>query len=217
MKDDYYSYTVKSFKRWAPIYDLFTLPVARTRRRVVALAGAEKGMSVLDVCTGTGGQALAFAKIGCEVVGIDLSEDMLEKAGKKNRRLEWRLQVADATALPFDDDQFDISCISLALHDMPWEVRGKVVDEMKRVSGKVVVVDYHIPGNLLHRLSHVWFTSLYESRYYRDFAKRNDLDDLLMRHGLKVVVEDYGLIDFFKILVCEREERQAPRKSPTPG
>ena len=37
-----------------------------------------------DVCTGTGTQAFAFAKRGYEVVGIDLSEEMLRVA-KKNK------------------------------------------------------------------------------------------------------------------------------------
>ncbi|MEA2051715.1 MAG: hypothetical protein U9O90_02690 [Euryarchaeota archaeon] len=57
--------------------------------------------------------------------------------------------------------------------------------------------------NKLHRWLHVSFTSRYESNYYRDFAKRN-LEELLREHGLKVVTEAYGLIDFVKIFLCER-------------
>jgi hypothetical protein len=86
---------------------------------------------------------------------------------------------------------------------MPHEVRHQVLDEMKRVSRKIIVVDYHIPKNRLHRWLHMSFASLYESKYYRDFAKR-DLEELLREHGLKVVTEAYGLIDFVEILVCEK-------------
>jgi hypothetical protein len=49
----------------------------------------------------------------------------------------------------------------------------------------------------------VSFASLYESNYYRDFAKRN-LEELLLEHGFRAVKEAYGLIDFVKIFVCER-------------
>ena len=69
---------------------------------------------------------------------------------------------------------------------------------------KIIVVDYHIPKNRLHRWLHVSFTSLYESKYYRDFAKR-DLEELLREHGFRAVKEAYGLIDFVKILLCERK------------
>ncbi len=68
-------------------------------------------------------------------------------------------------------------------------------EEMLRVAKK---------KNRLHRWLHVSFTSLYESKYYRDFAKRN-LEELLRERGLKLVTEAYGLIDFVKMFVCKRK------------
>ena len=85
---------------------------------------------------------------------------------------------------------------------MPYEIRHKVLDEMKRVSRKVVVIDYHIPQNRLEKWFHVFFASLYESKYYDDFARR-DLKEMLRQHGLRVVDEAYGLINFIKIFICE--------------
>jgi hypothetical protein len=49
---------------------------------------------------------------------------------------------------------------------------------------------------------HISFASLYESKYYKDFARRN-LKELLGQHGLRVVKEAYELINFIEILVCE--------------
>jgi demethylmenaquinone methyltransferase/2-methoxy-6-polyprenyl-1,4-benzoquinol methylase len=161
-------------------------------------------IKILDVCTGTGTQAFAFAKRGYEVMGIDLSEEMLRVANKKSKYENVRFMVADAAKMPFENDYFDCACISFGLHDMPHEVRHQVLDEMKRVSRKIIVVDYQIPKNRLHRWLHVSFTSLYESKYYRDFAKRN-LEELLREHGFRAVKEAYGLIDFVKIFVCERK------------
>jgi ubiquinone/menaquinone biosynthesis C-methylase UbiE len=202
LKEDYYQYTNRFFGRWAPFYNLITMPISKIREKVVDMANAEKRSSVLDVCSGTGKQAFAFAKRGYHVVGIDLSPDMLKVAESKNKYENVRFEAADATKLTFDNDSFDVSCISFALHDMPHEIRHKALDEMKRVSRRIVIVDYHIPDNKLERWFHVFLTSLYESRYYKDFAGR-DLKELLQQHDLTAVREAYALVDFAKILVCE--------------
>ncbi len=71
-----------------------------------------KNTYVLEVGCGSGTTARYLAKkYGCRVVGVDISEQMIEWAHKKaNRegvadRLEFR--TADAQNLPFDDDLFD--------------------------------------------------------------------------------------------------------------
>ena len=202
--EDYYSYTSEWFRRWAPFYNLIALPLSGIRDKVVVMADAKKGAIILDVCTGTGSQAFAFGKRGCHVVGIDLSEDMLKVARRKNSYKKVRIEVADATKMPFEDGYFDVSCISFALHDMPHEVRHQILDEMRRVSKRVVVADYNIPKRKLGRWFHIHVISIYESKYFKDFARR-DLKELLQQHGLIVVKEAYGLIDIIKILVCEVE------------
>lgn len=201
--NDYYLSNSSSFRKLAPFYDLIASPLTRLRNKVAALSGAREGDAILDICTGTGAQAFAFGKIGCRVMGIDISPDMLQIAKRKNVYQNVEFQMADATSLPFEDGQFDISSVSLALHDMPREVRPRVLDEMKRVSKKVIVVDYHIPENRLERWLHVSFTALYELGYYRDFARQN-LKELIGQHGLTVTGEGYALINYIKIFVCER-------------
>lgn len=200
--DDYYRSNNQSFGKLAPFYNLIAMPFYGIRNKVVALSGAKEGDAVLDVCTGTGSQAFAFGKRGCDVTGIDMSPDMLRVAKRKNAGENVKFQMSDATGLPFGDKRFDIASISLALHDMPREVRPRVLEEMKRVSRRVVVVDYHIPENRVERWFHVSFTACYELGYYRDFARQN-LRELLQQHGLKIIREGYGLINFIKIFVCE--------------
>ena len=62
----------------------------------------------LDVGTGTGEGAIAVAQRfpDARVVGVDLSTAMLERARAKAPQLEFR--TADAAALPFADDSFDL-------------------------------------------------------------------------------------------------------------
>ncbi|MBL7117923.1 MAG: methyltransferase domain-containing protein [Candidatus Syntrophoarchaeum sp.] len=203
MDENYYQYIRGWFGKWASFYNFIALPLTGVRNKVTDMIDSRDKLKILDVCTGTGAQAFAFAKRGYEVMGIDLSEEMLRVA-KKKKYEDVRFVMADATKMPFENDYFDFACISFGLHDMPHEVRHHVLDEMRRVSEKIIVVDYHIPKNRLHRWLHVSFASLYESKYYQDFAKR-DLEELLREHGFRAVKEAYGLVDFVRILLCERK------------
>ena len=67
--------------------------------------------SLIDVGCGTGAYSAALAALGWDVTGVDMSEDMLERARARNVRV---LQ-ADALSLPFPDSSFD-AAVSLWTH-----------------------------------------------------------------------------------------------------
>jgi len=69
----------------------------------------------VDVATGTGQQAFAFAKRGYSVVGVDLMQSMLQIAGMHNKNGLVKFVNSDATQVPFEDCIFDVTCISFAL------------------------------------------------------------------------------------------------------
>ncbi len=199
---EYYSLVKKVFDILAPFYDIVAMPLSRLRRRVVDFSGAEKGSRILDVATGTGKQAFAFAEKGYDVTGIDLSEAMLKVANNKNRYKNVNFQVADATNLPFEDNSFDVSCISFALHDMPLTIREKVLKEMVRVTkpeGMIVVVDYALPRNRLGRFLIYHFVRLYEREYYSRFIK-SDLEALLRKSDIETKEELWVLLGAGRIL-----------------
>lgn len=172
----------------APFYDPIVKPLSSVRESVVSLTNAPKGSKILDVATGTGQQAFAFAKEGYEVIGIDLSEAMLSVAKKKNKYRNAKFEAADATNLPFKDNSFDVSSVSFALHGMPLSIREKVLKEMVRVTkqkGTIVVVDYDLPKNKLGRFLIYHFIALYEPEYYKSFIK-SDLEALLNKNRIEV-------------------------------
>ncbi len=112
---------------------------------------------MLDVATGTGNQALAFARQGYEVTGIDLSDEMLRVARGKDGCGKTTFIDADASAIPFGDGSFDVSVISFALHDMPAPMREAALGELVRVTvtgGTIMVVDYEIPQELRAQAFH---------------------------------------------------------------
>lgn len=204
-KREYREMVDEEFRRLAPIYDLFAMLVRGMRRRAAALAQVPAGGRILDVCTGTGEQALAFARLGYEVDGLDLSEDMLAVAARKDRdgRVRWR--HGDATRLPYGDDTFALSTVSLALHDMPRDVRLAVLAEMRRVTrpdGRILVVDYGFPRRGPLRALYRWFFGLFELDFFHDFL-REDLHELVAAAGLRPLRTARSHFHAFALLLCD--------------
>jgi SAM-dependent methyltransferase len=80
------------------------------RQAVLRLLGEGPGR-LLDIGCGTGAHTSAFAERGWTVVGVDISDDLLERA--RARQLD--VVNADAAALPFDDQDFD-AVVSMWTH-----------------------------------------------------------------------------------------------------
>jgi ubiquinone/menaquinone biosynthesis C-methylase UbiE len=108
--------------------------ISQVGERVVASAGVEEGMRVLDVACGTGNAALPAARAGAQVTGLDLVPDLLEngrqKAAGAGVEIEW--VEGDAENLPFDDDGFDRVFSTFGHMFAPRHRR--TADEMARVS-----------------------------------------------------------------------------------
>lgn len=206
MNEEYYSYIKKLYARLAPVYDVMNIFVSGVRDKVVDSISTKKSSKIMDVATGTGKQAFAFAKRGYNVIGIDLSEDMLKVANKKNKYENVKFEVADATNIPFEDRNFDVSCISFALHEMPLTIREKVLKEMIRVTkleGIIVIVDHALPKNKIGRYLIYHFTKSYESKYYPEFVK-SDIRVLLRKLGVKIEKKHSVLFGAGRILKAIR-------------
>jgi ubiquinone/menaquinone biosynthesis C-methylase UbiE len=113
--------------------------------RLVQAVQPTPASRVLEVATGPGYVALAFATVAREVVGVDLTDAPLAIA-RKNREERGLTNVsfesADAKQLPFEDGSFDIAVCRLAFHH--FDLPQQVFSEMARVcrpGGKVAVED----------------------------------------------------------------------------
>lgn len=143
---DHKAMVIQEFTQQAQAYT--TSPLIANQERLAALVQAirpQAGARVLDVATGPGYVAAAFAQEGCEVVGLDLTpallalaEQMREERGLSNLRF----QQGDAGHLPFAEQTFDIVVSRYALHHC--EDPQRVLAEMARVchlQGTVVIQD----------------------------------------------------------------------------
>jgi demethylmenaquinone methyltransferase/2-methoxy-6-polyprenyl-1,4-benzoquinol methylase len=206
MKTDHEQYTRAFFKRKLPRYDLIVAPLRPLRRRVVTMSGAGGGSNILDVACGTGEQSIAFARAGCSVTGVDLSEDMLSKArGKVTQDLNITFECRDASELPYEDGTFDVSSISLGLHDMPQEMGLKVLSEMNRVTkldGTIIITEHNKSPTLFGSIIH-WFMKRFDTRYYQLFIDAG-LGSYTNACGLTIKAHRTELFGIIQVAVCAK-------------
>lgn len=106
---------------------------------------------VLDIATGTGFTALAFAPYVAEVIGLDVSTGMLEQARKHAAEqgvTNTDFQEGPAERLPFPDASFDLVICRIAPHH--FLSITKFVHEVARVlkpGGRFLVADTSVPDN----------------------------------------------------------------------
>jgi demethylmenaquinone methyltransferase/2-methoxy-6-polyprenyl-1,4-benzoquinol methylase len=201
--NDHREYTQNFFDQWVRMYDLFVLPLRPLRRKIAGMIAGE-GNKILDVACGTGEQSIAIAKAGADVFGIDIATGMLSVARRKIRP-EYKLvfEELDASHLPFHDDSFDASTVSLALHDMPKDMAVAILWEMCRVTksgGVIAITDYRRPTTWIATTYHLIMRH-FETRYYPSFMK-DGLDPLLKEANLTPSFREPALLGILEIVLC---------------
>ncbi|USS40646.1 class I SAM-dependent methyltransferase [Thermococcus aggregans] len=115
-------------------------------KELAELCGVNEKSKVLDVACGTGESACFLAEtFGCEVVGVDASPIMIEKAKKKakERGLEGKTTfiLADAHKLPFPDNTFDVVISECTLCLLNKEVALREMVRVVKPNGRVGIHD----------------------------------------------------------------------------
>ena len=160
-------------------------------RALADSAAPAPGERALDVCTGTGGVAWELWRRGAQVIGLDLAEGMLRRAGRKPASTTHAPPLyarMDARRLAFRDRAFSLVTCSMALHEMAESEREQVLGELARVAaGRVVIGEYRVPTGrgaaLLFRATRSF--EYLESDDFPHFLRR-DLGERLEGAGLTV-------------------------------
>ncbi|QIM62924.1 hypothetical protein A1D29_06275 [Pasteurellaceae bacterium Orientalotternb1] len=105
---------------------------------LIANGDFRQDKKVLEVACNMGTTAIEIAKqFSCEVIGVDLDEEALEKARQNiaENKMEDLVQVqrANATKLPFEDNSFDVVINEAMLTMLPAEAKEKAIREYLRV------------------------------------------------------------------------------------
>ncbi len=137
------------------------------RKKAILLLKDIHPKMILDVATGTGD--FAVEALGLEpnkVIGVDISEGMLEVGRKKMkaRKIDQliELQYGDSENLPFGDNFFDAVIVAFGVRNFENMERG--LSEMLRVvrpGGKVVVLEFSRPSKFpMKQLYRAYFTAI---------------------------------------------------------
>lgn len=129
------------------------------RNQISRFVPHRPNLRVLDLATGTADVLIGLVKNNPNIktaIGIDLSENMLMRAKEKiiNDRLTDRisLQHADATKLPFMNNEFDLATMSFGIRNIENPITTlKEIYRTLRTNGRIILLEFSLPKNFLLR------------------------------------------------------------------
>jgi len=159
------------FDNIAPRYDLLNRVLSLGidqywRWRTVRLLRDEQPTRILDVATGTADLAIRAEKMlhPREVIGVDLSAEMLRFGRKKLDRMGLSPRITlvqgDASRLPFDDASFDAVLVAFGVRNFENLVDG--LRDMRRVltpGGALVVLEFSQPQAFPIKQLYEWYSA----------------------------------------------------------
>ncbi len=148
------------------------------RKKAIAQLASLQPKKILDVATGTADVALMmYKKLQPEkIIGIDISEGMLELGRKKIDKMGWEKQielvVGDSEKINFSDSSFDAVTVAFGVRN--FEDLEKGLTEIHRVlqpGGKLIVLEFSKPGNGLFNMLCRFYTGVIGPGIVQLFSK----------------------------------------------
>ena len=204
-----------AYDRWAPIYDLVFGKVfteGRSDAIVAAEAVLPEGGRILEVGVGTG-ISLPQYRRSTRLVGIDISDAMLDKARERKRKLGLDnvedIAVMDAEAMRFATGEFDVVVAQYVVTACPHPEAA--LDEFVRVvrPGGEIVIATRIGANgvglrgrieklLMPITTRLGFRTEFPYSRYENWARRNGKVELLENRPLPPLGH-FSLVRYRKI------------------
>ncbi|HEV3396888.1 MAG TPA: methyltransferase domain-containing protein [Xanthobacteraceae bacterium] len=160
--------------------------------RLIELTRPRPDWHALDVATGAGHTAYAFAPHVARVWATDITEEMMslvrEQADKRGLA-NLRVAYAKAEALPFEDDSFDLVTCRIAPHH--FESIARFLDEARRVlkrTGTFALVDNVVPEGSVGDYMNA-FERFRDPSHIRAWTMQ-EWRDALRQHGFAVTHEE---------------------------
>jgi ubiquinone/menaquinone biosynthesis C-methylase UbiE len=191
----------------------------KATKKIIELLKIDKNKKVLDIACGKGLTSIYLAKkYGCQVVGIDILEKSIKEAkklAKKNGVSHLvSFQVADASKLPFPNDEFDIILTQAVL--VLVKDKAKAIKEAIRVlkpdglSGWIELSWKKQPSvdflnTAQKELCGICISNTETYKGWEELFSKNGIKELViekfdMVRGMLKMIEDEGIINGLKII-----------------
>lgn len=203
--DGYFSY------KSAEIYDLgvelLFLGTADVMRRQIIPEiskflenkNSKSEMKLLDIACGTSRviKQIHTTHPELNITGVDISPYYIEYSKNNIKADNINFEVANAENLPFEDNSFEvISCVYL-FHELPRNVRKKVLSEMYRVlkTGGLLVIEDSIQLTESQEIQNVIyrFAKEFHEPYYKDYVQ-NPIEEMVEEAGFKINSSNYHYV-----------------------
>ena len=148
------------FNSIAPHYDFLNHFLSlgidrRWRKKAIQLLAGTKPATIIDIATGTGDFALAAMKLNPDkIIGVDLSERMLDMARDKIIKKGWEEKIdfiqGDSEKLAFENDRFHAAIVAFGVRNFE-SVDGGLgeIFRILKPGGQLVVLEFSQPQNRL--------------------------------------------------------------------
>ncbi len=192
-------------------YEIF-IDRALKEVRDIIVEQIEADSTVVDIGCGTGSLVFDLAE-KCELVtGIELSSKMVIHAQRRqqsNGNSNVNFIHGDSKSLPhFQDQQFDYATISMAIHEMPPDLRMQVLNDAKRIAKKIIIADYVVPqplnfAGIITRIVE-FLAGIEHFRGFRDFQRNNGIYQLLQNCQLSICGESTNKNGTIRVVVAQQ-------------
>ncbi len=134
------------------------------RKKVLQLVTDKKPEKVLDIATGTGDLAILMTQTDAsEIVGLDISEGMLEVGREKikQKKLDTKIEMVlgDSENIPFPDNHFDAITVAFGVRN--FETLEKGLAEILRVlkpNGIFVILETSVPTKFPYKQGYAFYS-----------------------------------------------------------
>ncbi|HNW30845.1 MAG TPA: class I SAM-dependent methyltransferase [Spirochaetota bacterium] len=151
--------------------------------------------SVIDIGCGTGSVVLELSRRCSHVTGIELSPKMVSFARKRlDAASIGNAEILNVSATELSSRvsrKYDYAVMTQFLHEIPSNIRDKVMEEAKKVAREFIIADFIAPYPSTIQGKMIRFVEMSAGKEhnanFRDWLGKGGLDGFLDRHGLKVV------------------------------
>jgi len=210
--------SIKIFDKWAPSYEkgFWGFYFKTAYRSILALTEKYIGRDskILDIGCGTG--ELVFLLSGKvsegEIIGLDISKQMIEAAQKK--KLERKINNAQfvtskANSIPYENERFNLVFCLNALHHFPDHPSFfKEISRILKKDGTFVLLDL-IKDNPIRKMWALISQSVIFREKEVEYHSKRELFGLLNNAGLEPEIKKLSL--FFTMITISKKATYYPR------